>query len=335
MSNSKEKISDITDFVTASDSEFSELSDDDDDNEIDVPQNVLVSTDEVSSDEDSNIKTANRVYQWRKHDTPVADRTFQGTFTKPPEEELTPLHYFKLFFKDEIFNTIVENTNLYSVQKSGTSVHTNKDEISSFIGIHILMGIVQLPNYKAYWSRELRFPPVLDVMPINRYEKLRQYLHSVDNNAPNNDNDKLFKVRPIITAIRDECVKVEPEEFQVVDEQIISCKTKRSKTRQYNPKKPKKWGFKNLVCAGSSGMMYDFDIFCGKDNIDPEFQGLQKCSAVVAKLTKHLHSQPWHKLYFDNWFTALELFHYLMSKKICAVGTFRANRLHGWLSHVI
>ena len=296
MLNSKEKISDIIDkiidFVTASDSELSKLSDDDDDNEIDVPQNVLVSTAEVSSDEenddeddvrlanlanassDSNIKTANKVYQWQKHDTPMADCTFQGTFTEPPEEELTPLQYFKLIFKDEILNTIVESTNLYSVQKPGTSVNTNKDETSSFIGIHIPVGIVQLPNYKAYWSRELRFPPVADAMPINQYEKLRQYLHFVDNNAPNNDNDKLFKVRSIMTAIKDECVKVEPEEFQAIDEKIIPCKIKRSKIRQYNPKKQKKWGFKNLVCAGSSGMMYHFDIYCGKDNIDPEFQGL-------------------------------------------------------------
>ena len=69
------------------------------------------------------------------------------------------------------------------------------------------------------------------------------------------------------------------------------------------------------------------DIYCGKDNIDPEFQGLQKCSAVMAKLEKHLHSQPWHKLYFNNWFTTLELFHYLIF--YCAVGTIRANRLHG------
>ena len=221
-----------------------------------MPQNVLVSIAEVSSDKEneddvplanlsssssgSNIKTANRVYRWRKHDTPVADCTFQGTFTEPREEELTPLQYFKLFLKDEILNTIVENTNLYSVQKSENSVNTNKDEISSFIGIYILMGIVQLPNHKAYWSRELRFPPVADVMPINRYEKLSQYLHFVDNNAPNNDNDKLFKVRPIITAIRDECVKLEPEKLQAVDEQIIPCKTKRSKIRQYNSKKLQK-----------------------------------------------------------------------------------------------
>ena len=119
MSNRKVEISDIMDFVTASDSELSKLSEDDNNNEIKVPQNVLVSTVEVSSDEEnededdvllanlansssgSNIKTANRVYQWQKH-----DHTFQGTFTELPEEELIPLQYFKRFFKDEILNAI-------------------------------------------------------------------------------------------------------------------------------------------------------------------------------------------------------------------------------------
>ena len=95
--------------MTASGSELSKLSDDDNDNEIEVPKNMLVST-AVSSDDvhlanlansssGSNIKTASRVYRWRKHDTPIADRTFQGTFTEPPEEELTPRQYFKLFSK--------------------------------------------------------------------------------------------------------------------------------------------------------------------------------------------------------------------------------------------
>ena len=49
----KIKISDIIDFVTASDSELSKLSDDDNDNKIEVPQNVLGSTAEVSSDEEN------------------------------------------------------------------------------------------------------------------------------------------------------------------------------------------------------------------------------------------------------------------------------------------
>ena len=208
-------------------------SDEENEDEDDVPLANLANSSSVS-----NIKIANRVYQWRKHGTPMADRTFQGTFTEPPEE-LTPLQYLKLFSKDEILNTIVENTKLYRVQKSGTLVNTTKDEISSFIGIHILMGIAQLPNYKAYWSRELRFPPVADVMPINQYEKLRQYLHFVDNNAPNNDNDKLFKVRPTITAIRDECVKINQKNSKQSMSKLFLVKLRELKSDNIIPKNPK------------------------------------------------------------------------------------------------
>ena len=97
----------------------------------------------------SNIGTANRVFRWQKHDTPMTDCTFQGRFSESPEEELTTLQYFNIFFKDDILNTMLEKTNLCSVQKSGASVNTDKNKITSFIGIHILMGIVHLQNYKA------------------------------------------------------------------------------------------------------------------------------------------------------------------------------------------
>ena len=53
MSNSKRKINHTIDFVTAGDSELSELSDDDNDNEIELPQNVLASTVEVFFDEEN------------------------------------------------------------------------------------------------------------------------------------------------------------------------------------------------------------------------------------------------------------------------------------------
>ena len=85
MPNSKKKINDTIDFVTAGDSELSELSDDDNNNYIELPQIVLASTAEVSCDEEnedendvplanlnnntnasnkSNIKNAKRVYRW-------------------------------------------------------------------------------------------------------------------------------------------------------------------------------------------------------------------------------------------------------------------------------
>ena len=79
-------------------------------------------------------------------------------------------------------------------------------------------------------------------MSVNHLEKLWHYLHFVDNNLGNTENDKLFKVKPLIDVVRTEGVKIEPEEYLSIDEQIIPCKTKRSKIRQYNSKKPQKMG---------------------------------------------------------------------------------------------
>ena len=74
-------------------------------------------------------------------------------------------------------------------------------------------------------------------------------------------------------------------------------------------------------------MIYDFYIYCGKDDAELEFKDLQKCSHVVAKLSKHIHNKGEHKLYFGNWFTTLPLLHFFKSKQVCAVGTIRAIRL--------
>ena len=103
--------------------------------------------------------------------------------------------------------------------------------------------------------------------------------------------DKLFKIKPVINSVRNQCLKVMPEEVHSIDEQIIPAKTTYSGIRQYNPKKPKKRGFKNLVHAGTSGMMYDFYIYTGRDKemqTDPDIMHLKKSAQVVARLCEHL-----------------------------------------------
>ena len=142
---------------------------------------------------------------------------------------LSPLDYFSKSFLDTLLEPIVDQTNLYSVQKSLKSVDTNVDEIKTLIDMEILIGFIKLPLYCNYWSRSLCFPTIADAMPRNRYELLRRYIHFVDQNTEHDAIDKLFKIKPILEAVRKECVKVEPEEFHAVDEQIIPSKTKYSK----------------------------------------------------------------------------------------------------------
>ena len=129
----------------------------------------------------------------------------------------------------------------------------------SFIGMNIKMGILQLPSYKSYLSQELRSLRIADIMPRNRYQELLRYFHFVNNNSINTQ-DKLAKIRPLISVVRDDFVKIEPKEYNSVDKQIILLKTKNSFIRLYNPKRPKNWGFKNIVLAGISGFAYDFFV---------------------------------------------------------------------------
>ena len=66
-------------------------------------------------------------------------------------------------------------------------------------------------------------------MPMKRFEKIKRYLHFADNNSINTQTVKLAKIKPIINLVRNECIKIEPEEYHAIDEQRIPLKTKFSK----------------------------------------------------------------------------------------------------------
>ena len=178
---------------------------------------------------------------------------------------MTSYQYFRKFFPDEIITGVVEQTNLYSYKKKQKNIKTTEEEIRSLIGVMMKMGVVSLPSHKYYWSQQLRYSPVADVMSRNRFQLLLENLHFV-NNDEIDKNDKLTKIRPIVDIVRNQCIEFEPEEYRSTGKQIIPSKTKFSSIRQYNPKKkkPKKWGFKNLAHAGSYGMVYNFFIYEGK-----------------------------------------------------------------------
>ena len=325
-----------TEAIAGDESENEKDNFSDEGDEDDIPLAQLAESNVATNMADDSTEAApsgeqKRTYRWRKKDIMEKNVTFTGEFSDPPNELPTPYQYFRRFFPPAIDELVAEQTNLYSVQKSNRSVKTTGDEISSLIGIMMKMGIVQLPSYQLYWSQSFRYEPIAEVMSRNRFFELLNNLHFA-NNLEIEKGDKLAKVRPIIDAVRQECVKVEPEEYHSVDEQIIPSKTKYSSIRQYNPKKPVKWGFKNLVRAGSSGFMYDFYIYEGKlkdlDRGTP-YEHLSKSAQVVARLVIHLPKFQNHKLFFDNWFSTLELVYYLCRLGICAVGTIRSNRTSG------
>ena len=91
-----------------------------------------------------------------------------------------------------------------------------------------------------YWSLETRVEQVTSLFSSKCYKNsFREFLH-VDDNAEKekeeNEDDRLFNRKPLLDAVRANCLKIEPERIHYIDEQMIPAKTKRSGgVRQYNP----------------------------------------------------------------------------------------------------
>ena len=261
----------------ASDSETSDIEDEDDDEYIpEIEERLIIEEDEFEEDETSNNQAENddqtaeksvnegqnknsdsgeeehmqtkksvkRVYRWRKKEPALFDTSVKGgKFSPPPPnaENMTPFQYFQRFWDNEIRKYLTEQTNLYSMQETGKSINVTGDEIEVFFGIQMTMAIVRMSQYEMYWSPEFRYDKIRSAMTLKRYQLIRRFIHANDNTKktnPENVNDKLFKVRPLLDLVRNNCIKVEPEQCHSIDEQIIPAKTKRSSGgKQYNPKK--------------------------------------------------------------------------------------------------
>ena len=99
-------------------------------------------------------------------------------------------------FPPVIYEILARETNLYARQKIEEAgkedkrwFETNTEEIKVYIGLRIFMSIVNLPNFKMYWSMDFDFGNFFPakVMSRERFEKLCQYLHA--NNRTKNDLD--------------------------------------------------------------------------------------------------------------------------------------------------
>lgn len=181
-----------------------------------------------------------------------------------------------------------------------------------------------------YYQRELQMKIFTDSIPLYRFYLLRTNFHLIDVLAiPPESTDKFVRVRPLMDSVRKRCLQLPLEENLAVDEQMIPCRGKLTKeVRQYVKIKPKiKWGLKNLVLCGKSGLVYDYILYQGEST---EFDRKVLASfglgaTIVLHLAKRIN-RTGHKLFFDNYFSSFQLFEILAQKQIYAAGTIRLDR---------
>ena len=76
-------------------------------------------------------------FRWRKRDvTTTPDKVFQPEVANIKETK-TPIEYFRQFWTDDIIDLVVQQTNLYSRQKTGFSINTTKEETEQLMGMHL------------------------------------------------------------------------------------------------------------------------------------------------------------------------------------------------------
>ena len=248
-----------------------------------------------------------------------------------------PLACFHFFLPPELYDDILQQTNLYATQQRALKGDTrpftpiNKTELMAFIGINIAMGIVSLPAIRNYWSTNeiLAHPWFRSVMSRNRFLEILRYFHVVDNSTAPSRTDpnynKLWKIQPVITILNETSARMyKPHRQLSVDESMIGTKCRLSFI-QYMKAKPVKWGVKVWVCSDAvTGYICSFSVYTGKDPSKPTHpKGL--AHEVVTSLVEHyLHKG--YIVYTDNFYTSPELCKDLLDMKTFTSGTVRTNR---------
>jgi hypothetical protein len=286
-----------------------------------------------TSDNESDFDEDTWSRNLRKPNVRDFNDRFGATFTL--EDNQQEKDFFNKFFPRELIEKITTETNNYATKCIEEKPDpkwkpTNVTEILAFIGLHVVMSVIQLPSYTLCWKQMWPYTisGIPQVMQRERFERLCKYFHCNDtsNNPPRRTpgHDKLCHVRPVLDAVSKTCLdNYKPPKEQTIDEGMIAFKGRLS-FKQYLPAKPTKFGIKVWKRASPyNGYCHEFQVYTGKK----EGQGREDNlgSRVVKDLTRKITDKG-HHVYMDNFFSNPTLFEELAKETIYCCGTARGNR---------
>ncbi|XP_048048348.1 piggyBac transposable element-derived protein 3-like [Megalobrama amblycephala] len=299
--------------VIPSDSEDSELEEsENEDSEVEeshedwIPESgecLSLDNDTESEDEDEDdVEEVDvpRLPRWRTPHNAHFNACPEWQDLLPKSDDImSPLQYFKQFFSEDILEVIVEQSNLYAIQcDANKPLNLTIKELEQFLGIVVYMSLFGLPGTRMFWNKACRVSQVADTMTLNRWEAIKKHLHFNNNEERQEDNnDPLHKIRPLVTHLTSKLTSIPMSEKLAVDEQMVPFKG-RNRLKQYLPSKPKKWGYKILVLAGSDGVPYNLEIYTGRVVQPPELADVGASGNVVLRLAQPIPKHKKYKVFF-------------------------------------
>ncbi|XP_046402046.1 piggyBac transposable element-derived protein 4-like [Ischnura elegans] len=254
------------------------------------------------------------------------------------------LDSFLQIFDSEVIDLMCSETNRYAQQfiaKSKPTPHSRinnwrdvtREEMYIMLGIFILMGIIQKPSVKSYFTKDpfLETPIFSQMMSLDRFQLISKFLHFVNNDAEGEFTGpkKIFKVYPIVSHLRSKFQTLYvPDENICIDESLTLWKG-RLGFKQYIPLKAAKFGIKTFeLCESKSGYLWNFFVYTGSGsdiicstNVDDNL----KSSKIVVHLMEPLFSKGYN-LWMDNFYNSPYLASLLQKNGVNVAGTLRLSR---------
>lgn len=244
--------------------------------------------------------------------------------------EYSPVECFELFFSNNVIQLITEMSNRYAFQRNH-ALNVSAEEIKVYIAILLLTGYMTPKYMRMFWEikSDTHNEAVANSMRRNRFFEIQQYIHLSDNlHLP--ENDKYAKVRAYFNLLNNNFTQNFEFAYSShisMDETMIPYYGRHS-LKQHIHGKPIRFGYKMWSAATRDGYLITFEPYQGAKAIQLPLQNEYGLGAAVileleSRLPKNIGP---YNLYFDNFFTGLQLLATLTERGTGGTGTIRENR---------
>lgn len=298
----------------------------------DQPVDAASDTPNINAQDDNN--------EWSCTTEPIPEFDFdfasQGLRVELADNT-NPLDMFKLMFSEELIDYLVARTNDYGHRLTDTNrPHTRhsrnqvfrnvtKDEMLAFLGLCLLHGQIQAPNFRQLFSYSdpLNYHPIFPhAMSSRRFQQILRCLCVANVNAKSEK-----KVTDFLMAITENFRRVYgPGKELSLDESLILFRG-RLHFRQYIKSKKARYGIKFYVLTTADGYVLNIFMYCGKgdESTKKSDESTKKTEMIVMKLLRP-YLMKGHHVFMDNFYNDVELSQKLLDLRTHTNGTLRKNR---------
>lgn len=239
-----------------------------------------------------------------------------------------PVELFEKFFTNSMKKYIIEAC-------KENNFDLNLDDLNTFIGIIILSSINKRKSQRDYWSTDpyLSLEVVSSAMQRDKFLEIKSKL-KYSKSKDKDPNDKAWRVRRLLKMFQTNIRQFGAWRTALSVDEMMAKSYARTALKQFIRGKPIRFGLKFWGLCTVDGYVLNLDLYCGKNS--EIMNHLAKC-ALGSRVVMNLF-EPFLEtiapgkisqihLYFDNYFTNLDLLVHLKRLGIRCTGTIRENRV--------